>query len=52
MTVNFVELESGARLHAISLVRTTPFRRGEEIAIHTAPRHCRLLDRRGNERDA
>ncbi len=48
----FVELESGARLHAISLVRTTPFRRGEEIAIHTAPRHCRLLDRGGNEHDA
>ncbi len=27
----------------ISLVKTAPFRRGEEVAIFSAPRHNRLL---------
>jgi spermidine/putrescine ABC transporter ATP-binding subunit len=39
----FVRLESGTVLHAIGLVRSTPFNTGEEVCLQVAPEHCRLL---------
>ena len=39
----FVELENQTVLHVISLVKTSPFRRGEAVVIFSAPRHNRLL---------
>lgn len=39
----FVELKSGYVLHAISMVKSTPYRKGEEVTIRISPKHCRLL---------
>lgn len=39
----FVELENGTLLHAINLIRSKPFRRGETVLLHAPPRHCKLL---------
>ena len=42
----FVELDgSGTELHVISMMRTKPFKVGEELAITVAPEFCRLLPR-------
>ena len=41
----FVELENGTVVHVIGLVTRHVFRRGESVAVHVAPRHCRLLAR-------
>jgi putative spermidine/putrescine transport system ATP-binding protein/spermidine/putrescine transport system ATP-binding protein len=43
----FIELPNGTVLHAISMVSTRPFRRGEPVLIHAPPRHCGLLRRGG-----
>lgn len=42
----FVEQSDKTVLHAMSMVRTRPFKRGEDVALLVAPRHCRLLPRR------
>ncbi|MFH2133308.1 MAG: ABC transporter ATP-binding protein [bacterium] len=39
----FVEIKSGYVLHAINMVKTTPHRKGEEVTVRVASRHCRLL---------
>jgi putative spermidine/putrescine transport system ATP-binding protein/spermidine/putrescine transport system ATP-binding protein len=39
----FVELESGTMVHVIGIAKLTPFRKGEKIRLHVAPRHCGLL---------
>jgi len=39
----FVEQGDRVVLHAMSMVRMRPFKRGEEVALLAAPRHCRLL---------
>jgi putative spermidine/putrescine transport system ATP-binding protein/spermidine/putrescine transport system ATP-binding protein len=39
----FVELESGTTVHVIGIAKLTPFRKGEKIRLHVAPRHCGLL---------
>ena len=39
----FVELDSGTMVHAIGIAKLTPFRKGEKIRVHVAPRHCGLL---------
>lgn len=39
----FVELESGTMVHVIGIAKLTPFRKGEKIRVHVAPRHCGLL---------
>jgi putative spermidine/putrescine transport system ATP-binding protein/spermidine/putrescine transport system ATP-binding protein len=39
----FVELESGTMVHVIGIAKLTPFRKGEKIQVHVAPRHCGLL---------
>lgn len=41
----FVEQADKTVLHAMSMVRTRPFKRGEDVALLVAPRHCRLLPR-------
>jgi putative spermidine/putrescine transport system ATP-binding protein/spermidine/putrescine transport system ATP-binding protein len=41
----FVELPNGTVLHAINIVSSKPFRRGEAVLIHAPPRHCGLLKR-------
>jgi hypothetical protein len=38
-----VELENGTEIHAIGLVKLRPFKRGEDVAVEAAYRHCRLL---------
>jgi len=40
----FVELESKQVLHAISFVKRSPFKRGEEVCMQIDPYHCRLLE--------
>jgi spermidine/putrescine transport system ATP-binding protein len=40
----FVELESKQVLHAISFVKRSPFKRGEEVFMKIDPYHCRLLE--------
>jgi len=42
----FVELEAGALVHVITMMKTAPFRRGQEVLIEVEPAHCRLLRRR------
>jgi len=39
----FVELESGTMVHVIGIAKLNPFRKGEKIRVHVAPRHCGLL---------
>jgi spermidine/putrescine transport system ATP-binding protein len=39
----FVELESGTVVHIIGIAKLNPFRKGERIRVHVAPRHCGLL---------
>ncbi|MGD1986320.1 MAG: ABC transporter ATP-binding protein [Desulfobacterales bacterium] len=39
----FVELDSGTRVHVIGIAKLTPFKKGERIRVHVAPRHCGLL---------
>ena len=39
----FVELENKQVLHAISFVKRSPFKRGEEVCMKVDPYHCRLL---------
>ena len=41
----FVELANGTVIHAISMVSSKPYRRGETVLIHAPPRHCGLLKR-------
>jgi putative spermidine/putrescine transport system ATP-binding protein/spermidine/putrescine transport system ATP-binding protein len=41
----FVELANGTVIHAISMVSSKPYRRGETVQIHAPPRHCGLLKR-------
>jgi spermidine/putrescine ABC transporter ATP-binding subunit len=41
----FVELENGTMLHAISMISSKPFRRGESVLVHAPPRDCGLLHR-------
>lgn len=41
----FVELESGTMVHVIGIAKLTPFRKGEKIRLHVAPRHCGLLQK-------
>ena len=40
----FVELENKQVLHAISFVKRSPFKRGEEVCLKIDPYHCRLLE--------
>jgi spermidine/putrescine ABC transporter ATP-binding subunit len=40
----FIELESKQVLHAISFVKRSPFKRGEEVCMKVDPYHCRLLE--------
>ena len=40
----FVELENKQVLHAISFVKRSPFKRGEEVCMKVDPYHCRLLE--------
>ncbi|WP_353740541.1 ABC transporter ATP-binding protein [Desulfoferrobacter suflitae] len=39
----FVEQRDKTVIHAMSMVRTRPFRRGEDVVLVVAARHCRLL---------
>ena len=39
----FVELENKTVLHAISISKLIPFRRGQEVSIQVQPNHCGLL---------
>lgn len=39
----FVELEAGNTLHAINMVKSSPYQKGDEVEVRVAPRHCRLL---------
>ncbi len=48
----FVELQSGTMVHVIGIAKLTPFRKGEKIRIHVAPRHCGLLQTDKAGRDA
>ncbi|MFO7785083.1 MAG: ABC transporter ATP-binding protein [Thermodesulfobacteriota bacterium] len=41
----FVELENGTMLHAISMISSNPFRRGDSVLIHAPPGSCGLLRR-------
>ncbi len=41
----FVELENGTVLHAISIISSKPFRRGDSVLIHAPPIDCGLLHR-------
>jgi hypothetical protein len=39
----FVELDSGAELHVIGMVRAQPYRRDTRVVMQVEPQHCRLL---------
>jgi len=39
----FVELADGTRLHVISMARSRAFQIGQQVTLHVAARHCRLL---------
>ncbi len=41
----FVELENGTVFHAISMISSKPFRRGDSVLIHAPPDNCGLLRR-------
>jgi len=42
----FVELKNKTVLHAISISKLTPFRRGQEVSIHVQPKYCGLLPKK------
>lgn len=39
----FIELDNKLVLHAISFVKRSPYRRGDEVFMKARPEHCRLL---------
>jgi len=41
----FVELDSGAELHVIGMVRAQPYCRDTRVVLQVEPQHCRLLQK-------
>jgi putative spermidine/putrescine transport system ATP-binding protein/spermidine/putrescine transport system ATP-binding protein len=45
----FVELENKTVLHAISISKLIPFRRGQEVSVQVQPKHCGLLPKENGD---
>lgn len=39
----FIELEAGNTFHAINMVKSIPYQKGDKVQVRVSPRHCRLL---------
>jgi putative spermidine/putrescine transport system ATP-binding protein/spermidine/putrescine transport system ATP-binding protein len=42
----FINLDTGTEVHVISMMRTIPFKIGDELTIVVPPHHCGLLPRK------